>query len=135
VYVWPSHFPVSCPPSSAAELAGTVFRFINGRTAAERDFISHYERDPGKDWGDDGCKARGLSILRTWADCEVMRKAVPALRKKQVAHAEITTPVGLVAGTPSNSCAGHCTWWRSPPPAAVHPLFAVFDESEEAAHE
>jgi hypothetical protein len=135
VYVWPSHFSVSCPPASAAELTGTVFRFINGRTAGDRDFMSHYERDPEKDWGDDGCIARGLSILRTWGDCEVLRKAVPAMRKKRLVHAEIATPVGLVASTPSNNCKGHCTWWRNPSPSTVLPLFSVFNGPEEAPHE
>lgn len=135
MYVWPSHFPASCPPASAAELVGTVFRFINGRSAVDRDFMSHYERDPEKDWGDDGCKARGLSILRTWADCGVMREAVPALRKKRLVHAEIVKPIGLVASTPSNNCQGHCTWWRNPPPGTVRPLFELLDEPEEAAHE
>lgn len=125
MYVWPDHFPSSCPPSHANAVQGTIYRFINGSTPADRDFLSHYEREPAKDWGVEACKARGLSVLRTWSDCGLMRKAVPALRKKKVAIAEVATPVGLIATTSSNSCAGHCTWWRSIPPDQIRPLFST----------
>jgi hypothetical protein len=123
-----------CPPVGAIELAGTVYRFINGRGPVDNDFMSHYERSPKTEWGGNACKARGLSIVRTWADCSLMRAGVPALRKKRIAVAEVTTTVGLVANTPSQSCAGHCTWWRNPSPEQVRPLFAMFDEPSEVAN-
>ena len=136
MYVWPSHFPPSCPPPDSVDLAGTVYRFINGAAPADRDFVSsYYEREPEKDWGKEGCKARGLSVLRTWADCRVMRKAIPALRKKRVGVAQVSAPIGLVSNTPSQSCTGHCTWWRAPKPSEVRPLFTTFDEPSEADNE
>lgn len=135
MFVWPPHFPTSCPPAGAIDLKGTVFRFINGRVPVDKDFLSHYEREPDKDWGDDACRARGLSVLRTWADCVQMRKGVPALRKKKLAIAEISTKVGPVATTPSNNCGGHRTWWRHPLPQDVRPLFSTFDEPQEAGDE
>lgn len=133
--VWPAHFPPECPPSHASKLAGAVFRFINGSSPADRDFVSYYEREPEKDWGTQACQARGLSVVHTWSDCDLMRKAIPALRKKRVALAQITTHVGLVANTPSNSCKGHSTWWRAPTPGEVRPLFQTFDEPSEATSE
>lgn len=134
VYSWPEHYPQACPPDSAKELVGTIYRFINGTSPAEKDFLSHYERNPSKDWGHDACKARGLSVLRTLSDCGLMRKAVPALRKKRVAVADISTSVGLVAITPSNSCDDHNTWWRAPLPSVVFPLFSTIAETQEAGH-
>lgn len=135
LYVWPIHFPPSCPPVGAVNLAGTVFRFINGTLPADRDFISHYERNPAANWGTRACQARGISVVRTWADCGQMRKGIPALRKKRIAIAEISTQVGVVAPTPSGSCNGHCTWWREPTPSDVRPLFAKFDEPLKAPNE
>lgn len=125
MYSWPTHFPSACPPPSAEELTGTVFRFINGATPVEKDFKSHYERNPGSDWGHQACMARGLSVLRTLADCAAMKEAIPALRKKRIAVAEIESSIGVIAPTPSNSCDGHCTWWRSVAPSAVVPLFST----------
>src|SRR5574340_731706 len=123
VYVWPAHFPIQCPPDHATGLHGTVYRFINGPHPTEWDFLSHYERAPTKLWGD-ACKARGLSVVRTLEDCEIMREGVPALRKKRIAVADISIPVGVVANTPSKTCVGHCTWWRGADPGAVKALFA-----------
>lgn len=97
--------------------------------------MSYYERDPAKDWGAEACKARGLSVVHSWADCGQMRRAIPALRKKRIAVAELGSEVGVVAITPSNSCAGHSTWWRAPTPTEVRPLFATFDEPSGGANE
>lgn len=134
MYSWPDHYPQSCPPSEAIELTGTVYRFINGASPAERDFHSHYERQPDKDWGNESCKARGLSVLKTTAGCGEMRKAIPALRKKRVAVATIDLPVGLIATTPSNSCDDHCTWWRTVHPSEVLGLFTTVSEQHGAEH-
>ena len=130
VYDWPEHYPGQCPSKDATELVGTVYRFINGRNPVDRDFLSHYEKNPNGTWAD-ACKARGLSVLRTISDCGEMRDAVPALRKKRLAVADISGGVGLIARTPSGSCQGHCTWWRNPAPRAVTALFATLDESAE----
>ena len=135
MYVWPTHFPPACPPAHASNLTGTVFRFINGRAPSDRDFVSHYERSPAHDWGMQACQARGLSVVRTWSDCGLMRKAIPALRKKRVAVAHISTQVGVLANTPSNSCTGHNTWWRAPSPTDVCSLFQTFAEPAETANE
>lgn len=128
MYKWPDHFPVQCPPSHSAETSGSLFRFINGRVPAVRDFLSHYERDPNANAEHDPCLARGLSVLKTYEDCNIMRKGVPALRKKRIAVGEPQGASGLLAGTPSRTCEGHCTWWRSVAPTDVVSLFATLSE-------
>jgi hypothetical protein len=131
MYIWPSHFPAQCPPAQAAEVSGSIYRFINGRAPLSKDFLSHYERDPGKEWGNTECNARGLSVLRSIEDCAQMRKGVPAMRKKRIAVGTLSGGVGLIAKTPSNTCEGHCTWWRSGPPEEICGLFAAVPEPEE----
>lgn len=132
MYVWPTHFPTQCPPVQATQLLGIVYRFINGRSPTEWDFLSHYERKPANSWPDP-CKARGLSVVRTIEDCAIMREGVPALRKKRIAAANISTHIGMIANTPSVSCQGHCTWWRNPPASEVRALFSDLVNPPETA--
>ena len=120
---WPLHFPLQCPPSNSIALVCNVYRFTNRRTPCDADFLSHYERKPDTDWKDP-CQARGLSVLRTIADCLTMQDGVPALRKKCIAVATISVSVGVIVKTPSQTSSEHHTWWRSAPVATVLPLFA-----------
>lgn len=133
MYNWPTHYPAQCPPSHAVELTGTVYRFINGRSPADVDFLSHYERKPDRDWGNDTCKAMGLSVLRSIEDCQTMRAGVPALRKKRIAVASINGSAGVIASTPSHACEGHKTWWRTTPPSFLIPLFTRIEEASPEA--
>lgn len=134
LYSWPNHFPLQCPPPEATELSGQIFRFINGPAPVDWDFLSHYERRPAGEWGD-ACKARGISVVRTYEDCQIMRAGVPALRKKRLAVASIESSVGLISNSPSGTCQGHCTWWRSSPAGEVKLLFANFAEVKGPRHE
>ncbi len=127
MYTWPAHFPSLCPPEGASEISGKVFRLISKDGPTTFDFKSHYEREPTGGRNGPECLSRGLSVLRSYQDCEVMKEAVPALRKKLVAEANLGAGVGLIGATPSNSCAGHCTWWRS---ITVEEACALFSPSE-----
>jgi hypothetical protein len=129
VYIWPTHYPAQCPPPHAAELKGTIYRFINGKAPADVDFLSHYERKPAGDWGHAPCIARGLSVLRSVEDCHTMRAGVPALRKKRIAVASFKEPAGLIASTPSHTCEGHNTWWRTTPPSSLTLHFTNIEEA------
>ena len=110
-------------------MSGTVYRFINGRTPSEKDFVSHFEREPNKVWSPKECQARGLSVVKTLEDCSAMREGVPALMKKRIAVGTLNSTDGLVAPTPSKSCEGHCTWWRHKAPKDVHGNFKLVDET------
>ena len=76
----------------------------------------------------DECNARGLSVLRTYEDCQAIRAAVPAFRKRRLVVGDINVSVGLIARTPSRNCGNHSTWWRAIPPEEAGPYFALFDE-------
>lgn len=132
LYAWPSHFPAQCPPASAVDLAGPLFRFINGRQPRAEDFLSYYEKNPGG-WAT-SCNARGLSSTRNWEDALTMRAGVPALRKKKAVFGNINEKVGLIAVTPSGTCRNHCTWWRFSAPESVVTMFQLYEESSKASH-
>jgi len=129
LYQWPAHFPTNCPPISAVEASGLLFRFINRRQPVVRDFQSHFERDSDKDWSPNDCQARGLSVLKTYNDCQTMRANVPALRKKCLAQGTLPPSAGLIAITPSNNCDEHHTWWRWISPESALALFSYFPEA------
>lgn len=113
MYTWPTHFPMNCPPQDAVETTGKVYRLISKDGPKDFDFKSHYEREPLAGRTGSECLARGLSVLRSYQDCEALTTAIPALRKKIVAMASFENGAGLIKETPSRNCAGHCTWWRN----------------------
>ncbi|WP_405121633.1 hypothetical protein [Pseudomonas petroselini] len=108
---WPAHYPNQCPPSSASSTAGVVYRFINGRNPAAKDFLSYYHLKPEHDWGTQECNARGLSVYADLSACYELAEAVPAMKKKKIAVAKFSAPLGVWASTPSSNCQGHKTWW------------------------
>lgn len=130
MYTWPAHFPSQCPPEDATEMAGRIFRLISADGPKEFDFKSHYERAPTAGRTGSECLAQGLSVLLSYQDCEILKEAVPALRKKLVAQANLESGVGLIGNTPTNNCAGHCTWWRS---ITVEEACALFTPISSAA--
>lgn len=108
---WPNHFPEGCPPAEASDPDGELFRFTNRRSPNDRDFLSHYEKWPNRDWEDKACQARGLSVFRTMTDCLAMEAAVPAMKKKHIAVASLSVGEGVVAKTPSENSDQHHTLW------------------------
>lgn len=126
---WPLHYPEQCPPTDAYKYQGRIFRFTNRTHASVKDFTSHYERKPNENW-EDPCQARGLSVVNCLVGLKEMRKSVPALRRKKICEAVISTDEGVIADTPSNSSKRHKTWWL--PMSLENPveMFFSFDESE-----
>ncbi len=122
MYIWPPHFPNQCPPADATDASGKLFRLIKENPATEFDFLSYFERFPSKP-NHDECKSRGLSVCKTVEDLKELQKAVPALRDRVIAEANLATGMGLLKNTPSKNCTGHCTWWRAHSASAVSALF------------
>jgi hypothetical protein len=127
---WPEHYPKQCPPENAYLYNGVLFRFINKSNPVARDFKSYYEITPEKEWGDQACQARGLSVVKSLTGVSEMRNAIPALRRKKVSSATISHIHGLLADTPSSSSKRHCTWWM--PSSLINPenLFQTANISE-----
>lgn len=108
---WPNHYPKDCPPSTATETSGEVYRFTNKTQPINKDFISYYELNPTKDWGNDECQAKGLSIFITLEDCLEAAEIIPALKKKKIAVGKLKNSTGAVASTPSTKNKNHKTLW------------------------
>lgn len=127
---WPEHYPQQCPPKEAYYHNGDLFRFINRNNPQSRDFKSYYEMSPEKDWGNKACQARGLSVLKCALGVEEMRDAIPALRRKKVSKAIISSVDGMLANTPSSSSQRHCSWWVPASLGNLDQLFVTANESE-----
>ncbi|MNZ65677.1 hypothetical protein D3C78_838750 [compost metagenome] len=121
--VWPSHFPDSCPPSHATAVSGLVYRFTNRSNPKHKDFLSYYELNPGHDWGEKACEARGLSVYRAEEDCLAAAARVPALRKKRLAKAFLPHNSGVIAPTKSSNTKNHHTFWALVGAQDLAPLF------------
>lgn len=104
-------FPQDCPPKWAEPALGNIFRFVKRRTMKAGDFLSFKEINPNRDYKEKECSSRGLSVFRTREDCSKAEAVCPALRKKYLAAANLKSPVGQIAPTPSNNTKNHHTWW------------------------
>lgn len=109
--VWPTHYPDKCPPDHSESVSGNIYRFTNRINPRYRDFSSYYELNPGHDWGNKACDARGLSVYRTEEDCIAAAAVVPALKKKHIAKASLLPGCGVIAPTHSNNTKNHNTFW------------------------
>jgi hypothetical protein len=108
---WPEHYPEKCPPDTATDVSGEVYRFTSKTNPKHKDFLSYYELKPNNDWGKMECQARGLSVYTTKEDCRAAIDTIPALRKKYLCVAELHGEAGVIAETPSQNSNNHKTLW------------------------
>jgi hypothetical protein len=106
---YPDHFPDDCPPDTAHEANGDVYRFTSRRQPKARDFKSKWEEQPGADFGDKLCMACGISIFTDLADVVRMRQFSAAQRKKFVAKGTLSPEWGELLHTAKKG--SHHTWW------------------------
>ncbi|GAA0696552.1 hypothetical protein GCM10009104_25730 [Marinobacterium maritimum] len=118
---WPNHYPSQCPPSQAETAQQTIYRFLTRRNPRARDFLSYYDIDikkvldgkqeQPKDWGDDACRARGLSVFTKLEHCYEMQALVPAMRKKPLGELELEPTDGaLILKTTGRHPEHHTVW-------------------------
>ncbi len=110
-HAWPGHFPNGCPPVAASDAEGLVIRLVENDPPAPSDFESHYKRSPDKDWGQNLCKACGLSVYGDRNDAERIMAKVPALRNRLLAIGALKPELGKVLSTPTPRTRSHRTWW------------------------
>ena|SRR5215469_10677319 len=107
---FPAHYPEFCPPASALEANGEIYRFVaNNDPPQPCDFLSHHllgkKYDKGKH-----CQACGLSVLLTESAVRLYRQIIPSFRKQHVAKGNVAPEWGKIAQTGSIP---HHTWWFS----------------------
>ncbi|MGB5961238.1 MAG: hypothetical protein WBG73_11310 [Coleofasciculaceae cyanobacterium] len=110
---WPEHFPTGCPPQTAHNTSGEVYRLINNDSPMPNDFRSWREENKDKECpnGVTECQACGLSVYTEKADAYRVIKRIPRFRKAKPALGNLTTDLGLTLHTPSNTSQSHHTWW------------------------
>lgn len=114
-FMWPEHYPNTCPPLNATDAGGNVYRFLLGSNTVSDDFLSYYLLGKA-----DNCQSRGLSVYTSFSGVEEARKAIPAFRNKKCARANLSGSAhGKVLHTPSQKCAQHYTWWL---PESLDPM-------------
>jgi hypothetical protein len=104
---FPKHFPEQCPPDTASDVRGELFRFVTHKPPDASDFVSHYSLGKKFDKGK-LCQACGLSVLLTEADVKECLKTSPFFRKKYIARGRVAPEWGKIAQTGKGA---HHTWW------------------------
>ena len=89
--------PPDCPPGDAAavDAARIFYRLVWNDPPADSDFRSYRALEPDEDFGDDECRARGLSIY-------VNRRAV-----ERFCQVTLLPNAGPIKKTRRH----HYTWW------------------------
>lgn len=117
--MWPTHFPKNCPVGGEKQNI-EVYRLVDNNPPTEADFISAFELQPTRKFGDI-CKACGLSVYRDLEEAKVMNEQLAqstyfrrkGLPKKKIAVGRTDPNCGLIKATPSASEpeSSHMTYW------------------------
>ena len=101
--------PPSCPPPESLEITRDleVFRVTRNRTPADDDFHSLQHLNPQRDFGEDACRARGLSV-NTVREHAVRLLLLPRFKGRAVCRVRLTVGAGHIQQTGRWS---HHTWW------------------------
>ena len=104
------YLPVGCPPKEATAPCHTVFRLTQGAKPMSKDFVPHFLRFPGKDWGKKLCKACGVSVYTDRNDIERLKDTNGGLKDFHTAVGMLDHNSGRIMATPMNDDSHH-TWW------------------------
>jgi len=128
---WSDHFPSGCPPQTAENATGEVYRLIKHDSPTPNDFRSWREENKDKECpeGVTECQSCGLSVYTEKADaCRVIRR-IPRFKKAKPALGKLTPDLGVMLHTPSRVNPSHHTWW-TPVSAQPWTVFQIVDISE-----
>jgi hypothetical protein len=105
---FPNHWPRDCPPSSAEDAQGVVYRICRQNPPGQSDFQSQAEL--GKSSKGDECMRHGLSVFRNPAEAIHVTALFPRLGTL-VFRGELSPPLGKIKATPNKHRPSHTTWW------------------------
>ena len=129
---FPDYFPNNCPPDTAQEAFGEVYRLVDNDPPTASDFRSQREQHLNEPCPKNvtECQACGLSVFTSRDDIEFARRTVRRLRNKKIANGNLNSALGRILPTPSqNTGQSHHTWWF---PIGIQPwtVFCVIDVTE-----
>lgn len=100
---WPDQ---PCPPSTAIDADGIVFRIVKTDPPSSHDFLSHTELGRRVKAS---CVACGISVFRKIEDAEHCAEMYPKLGNL-IAKGELSPATGKTT-VPAAKGASHITWW------------------------
>lgn len=122
------YFPPNCPPADAQETNRRVYRFVRTNPPTSSDFKSHKELFPTRNFGDEECKACGLSVYTNLDDARLAQRNIPGMAKRLLAQCDLEIQDGRIKATPAFSGESHHTWWK-PPSLAIENRFSIVSNS------
>lgn len=102
----PTWFPLNCPPDTATDATGQVFRIVAGGHLTEKDFETHHEA--GTAPNAPPCGRCGISVFNSFAKAAHRQRLTPRLGPA-IAEGTLTPDAGKIRLTDSRS--GHVEWW------------------------
>lgn len=108
---FPTYFPENCPPEESTDEECVLYRLCKGPVLTDGDFKSFYLINPIK--YKDNIKAYGISVFKSFSDCNRAKSKSPKLRSeyKYVASGSNNSQRGKLLNTPSGVNPNHYTWW------------------------
>ena len=103
---FPNWFPEGCPPSTAADASGEVFRIVAAEQVTDADFRSHHEL--GTALAADPCARCGVSLFTSFENALHRQRLSPRLGK--FLSKGVLSPQHGKTGIP-NVKSGHLEWW------------------------
>ncbi len=104
---FPDSWPNDCPPSTAIDAAGEVFRVVKHNPPQADDFLSHQET--GRLPLAPACLRCGLSVFRQSDDADHLRRLFPKIGR-WIAVGRLQPADGKTQLTSGNRPT-HTTWW------------------------
>jgi hypothetical protein len=126
---FPAWFPPNCPPDSASDADGVVFRFVANDPIDPTDFESHHERKLALQ--SNACRRCSLSVYKS---LEIARDRLVSLRtrnpkraEKHIAQGELTSADGKLSQAGQDP--DHYEWWAFDG-VARHSSFRIVERLE-----
>jgi len=104
-YVFPQHFPLGCPPASAVDADGEVFRVVAGGHLTREDFASHHEL--GTAPKAPACRRCAVSVFDSFQGACHLLKLKPWIGN-EISAGVLSPAAGKMQRMGS---AGHIEWW------------------------
>ena len=101
--------PNGCPPVAAAEITRpiTLYRVVKSMPPTVGDFRSYRVLKPNDDFGDNECKASGLTVYSARASADRLIRLKASFQGQHVCELVL----GFGAGKLQKTGGAHHTWW------------------------
>lgn len=102
------HLPPDCPPDGAVEISEPtkLYRLVKTLPPSTKDFRSYRTLRPDDEFGENECKASGLSVYSRRSSAE-NRRRTPNFSGYHICELDLGSGAGKLQG----GSGAHRTWW------------------------